>query len=352
MKSVTVLFITRSDPSLASSRVRVFDLLPYLKQEGVHGRALIKPRKKNFFKQLGFLFKFVWHAPRHDIIVLQKVMPSTLFSRLARLLSRVLVFDIDDAMHELHPSMKDDAWAKQRHAVGLPRLQFLLRKADAVFCGNEHLACYANLFNRNIEIIPSCIDSESYARHTRPNQKCISSPIIFGWIGHGQNLVDFEPIKDALRETLRELQGRGILRIVSSRPIDIEGIDAEYVPWSIENQFEAMSNFDVGLMPLVSDARSLGRCGYKAIQYMGLGLPVVASPVGDAGQVVEHGVTGYHACDATQWREALLALARSSELRQSMGQAGQQRAEREYSYQAWAPRIAIILRRLLTKPDV
>ncbi|WP_158308797.1 glycosyltransferase [Desulfocurvibacter africanus] len=81
---------------------------------------------------------------------------------------------------------------------------------------------------------------------------------------------------------------------------------------------------------------------------MGLGLPVVSSPVGDAGRVVVNGVTGFHAHDAKQWQEALFALACCPELRRSMGHAGRQRAEYDYSYQAWAPKIASTLRRLLT----
>ncbi|MEG6550017.1 hypothetical protein V6C53_07260 [Desulfocurvibacter africanus] len=131
MQPIKVLFISRSDQGLASSRVRIFDLLPYLKQEGIEGRVLVNPRKQNFFKLLSFLSKFLWNAPRHDIVVLQKVIPNTLFARLVRLLSKNLVYDIDDAMYELHPSMKNDSWAKQRHAKGLPRLQYLLRNADA-----------------------------------------------------------------------------------------------------------------------------------------------------------------------------------------------------------------------------
>lgn len=97
-------------------------------------------------------------------------------------------------------------------------------------------------------------------------------------------------------------------------------------------------------MPLTDTPWARGKCGYKLIQYMACGLPVIASPVGVNTEIVEHGVNGFLASTEAEWIEALRTLLSDAALRARMGEAGRRKVERDYSLQVWGPRVAQILR--------
>ena len=106
-----------------------------------------------------------------------------------------------------------------------------------------------------------------------------------------------------------------------------------------------IARMDIGIMPLLDSPWERGKCGYKIIQYMACGLPVVASPVGVNVNIVHHGENGLLATDEAAWRDALERLIASPALRERMGAAGRARVEAEYSLGAQVPRLADILRR-------
>jgi len=108
---------------------------------------------------------------------------------------------------------------------------------------------------------------------------------------------------------------------------------------------------DIGVMPMPDTPWTRGKCGYKLIQYMACGLPVVAAPVGVNAEIVEHGVNGFLASTDQEWREALSTLLANPELRRRMGAAGRKKVEEHYSLQVWGPRVAELLRSVIEKPQ-
>lgn len=97
-------------------------------------------------------------------------------------------------------------------------------------------------------------------------------------------------------------------------------------------------------MPLSDTPCARGKCGYKLIQYMACGLPVIASPVGINADIVEDGVNGFLANTPNDWRYALTTLLRDPDLRARMGAAGRAKIEREISLATWGPRVADLLK--------
>ena len=122
----------------------------------------------------------------------------------------------------------------------------------------------------------------------------------------------------------------------------LPAVPTEHVPWTEAAEVAAIAEFDVGIMPLADEPWERGKCGYKLIQYMACGLPVVASPVGVNRQIVEHGVNGFLAETPTQWDEALRTLLADPALRQRMGQAGRQKVERQFSLQVTGPKVGCL----------
>ena len=123
-----------------------------------------------------------------------------------------------------------------------------------------------------------------------------------------------------------------------------DGYVVESVPWSIDEELEALRRIDVGLMPMPDNAWTRGKSAYKALQYMSAGIPVVADDVGVASEVIGPEPGGYAVLGEDDWVEALLALARDSELRSRLGEHGRRRVEEGFSVTRWAPVVAKVLR--------
>lgn len=121
-------------------------------------------------------------------------------------------------------------------------------------------------------------------------------------------------------------------------------LELEVLPWAEAEESRMIQEMDIGLMPLDGSPWARGKCGYKLIQYMACGLPVVASPVGVNSDIVEDGVTGFLASTPAEWQQAITRLLREPELRRQMGSAGRRCVEQRYSLQVWGPRVADLLR--------
>ena len=100
------------------------------------------------------------------------------------------------------------------------------------------------------------------------------------------------------------------------------------MPWSIDEELEALRRIDVGLMPMPDNAWTRGELSaYKALQYMAAGIPVVGDDVGVCFGAIGPEKGGFIVRGEDEWVEALLALARDSELRGRLGDHGRRRVE-------------------------
>ena len=87
-------------------------------------------------------------------------------------------------------------------------------------------------------------------------------------------------------------------------------------------------------MPLKVGPWFEGKCGFKLIQYLSLGIPAVASPVGVNCSIIEEGINGYFANTDADWYTAIEKLIVDSELRIAMGIAGRRKMISQYSLQS------------------
>lgn len=258
------------------------------------------------------------------------------FERLAYLYGTPIVFDYDDAIFHMYD---ESGRAVVRRLLG-GKLEPLLRRATACCCGNEYLENYAGQFCENTIILPTVVDTDRYV----PAATRSDRPVTIGWIGSSSTYVLIPPMLPLLRNLAEELGVR--IRIVGAGKAaerdQFAGLDL--IEWSEVSEIAEVQAMDIGIMPLQDVPFQRGKCGYKLIQYMACGLPVVASPVGVNATIVEEGVTGYLATNPDQWRAALIRLIDDANLRRTMGEAGRRRAVEAYSLQAHAPRLVEVMR--------
>jgi glycosyltransferase involved in cell wall biosynthesis len=136
----------------------------------------------------------------------------------------------------------------------------------------------------------------------------------------------------ALRATAARHDAR--ILIVGAGPSVGAAHDVEVVPWSEETEVDCIRAMDIGIMPLDETPWARGKCGYKLIQYMACGLPVVASPVGVNVDLLAGGTTGLAGADPAQFAEAVGRLLADADLRARMGLAGRRLVEAHYSLSA------------------
>jgi glycosyltransferase involved in cell wall biosynthesis len=248
---------------------------------------------------------------------------------------RPIIYDIDDAFFHTY----------NRHRNPLVRLilgkkfEPLLRAATACICGNAYLRDYVSRFCRNTIVVPTVVDTDDY----RPAAKKPELPPVIGWIGSPSTWSYVRPLLPLLQNLVDS--GRARVKVVGAgakaAADSFPGL--ELVDWSEEREIDDVQSFDIGIMPLPDDEWARGKSGYKLIQYVGCGLPVVASPVGVNVEIVADGRNGFLVSDMEGWRAALDRLAGDPGLRSRFGAAGRARAVADYSLQTHAPRVVKVV---------
>ena len=244
-----------------------------------------------------------------------------------------VVSDFDDAvfhrydMHRLKPV---------RTLLGR-KFANVMKNSACVFAGNSYLADYArDAAAAVIEIVPTVVDAEHY--RVNVDRDVDAEPVI-GWIGTPSTWREcVEPFLPVFRDVAQTFGAR--IEAVGARITSGEEAGIHFLSWSEEGEIERINAMDIGVMPLPDTPWMRGKCGYKLIQYMACGLPVIASPVGVNAEIVEHGVNGFLAETSDDWFRAIQALIGNPELRRQMGAAGRKRVEERYSLQVYGPRVA------------
>ena len=319
---LTIGFLPLYDINGPSSRYRVFQFLQPLEQQGFQCRFIPAPQR-NLFKRLTYLPRLFLLALQSDVLFIQKrTLPIWVLNRLVHLNPRI-IYDFDDAIY-LQPAHKDC-------------LDEMLRRVKMVIAGNEYLASYARKYQSQVVVIPTVVDTDRY----KPGVKAPrfgNERVILGWIGSDPNADGLELLLPVF-QWLEWRYGSGlVMRIIAGKNWRANpSVPIVYVPWSLEISLNELQRFDIGLAPLRDTEWNRGKCGLKLIQYMAVGIPAVASPVGVQSQIVEHNRSGFLVSSLEDWRSALVNLIENKLLRLQMGNEARRRAEACYSVRAVMP---------------
>jgi glycosyltransferase involved in cell wall biosynthesis len=307
----------------ASTRYRVLQFVPWLEAAGCVVEVIPLTgggHAKSFLR-----------AAVADIVVVQKKLFSSLAIKLLRRVSRRLIYDFDDAvMYKDRPSSTSALARQKKRFIGN------LRRADLVIAGNRYLMELAADYHPDVRILPTCLDMDRYIAR---RYDAINNPeVIIGWIGSRGTLKYLEEIAPAL-EKIGKLHPYARLKIVADEFFDMESLSVIKKIWSHADEIADLHSFDIGLMPLADDSWTRGKCAFKLLQCMAVGVPVVASPVGANQEVVTDGREGFFAASIEEWADRLSMLIKDASLRQRMGMAAREKVLTEYSLQVNAPKL-------------
>lgn len=333
--------LTVADERGASTRYRVLAHREALRAAGYQTEIRFPPSRalrgsfRGFWRALDRVRDVVAYRRADLLFVHRKTYPRPLSDWLHGAAPR-RVFDMDDALDLPPPSRSLNDAETRRYRR---RFERTVNAFDLVLCGNEDLA--GRLPHDRYELLPTPIDTERFApsRVTR-------DPKALGWVGHSDNLGYLESLHEPLRELSRRHPGLRLI-VVADRPPHLPGVEVEFRRWTLETEIAGFDGMGIGLMPLDDTPWARGKCAFKAIQYMALGLPTVASPVGMNSEVIRHGDSGFLANEEREWVEALDRLLSDPDLAGRVGAAGRRRVEERYSLRVVSRRLVEILNELV-----
>ena len=276
-------------------------------------------------RRLGLLFS----VPDYDLVFIHReaapIGPPVFEWIIAKVLVKKIIYDFDDAIWLANTSEANRiaAGVKWHHKVA-----DICRWAHQNSCGNAYLAGYARQFNPRAVVNPTTIDTVKL--HNQVRDQAAPGRLVIGWTGTHSTL----KYLDQVVPVLAKLEAEGLVfefRVISNQPPALPLRSLVFLPWRKETEIADLLGLHVGLMPLEDDPWAQGKCAFKALQYMALGMPARVSPVGMNTEVVQDETNGFVCATDEEWYKALRCLLASQPERARQGAAARRTIVERYS---------------------
>lgn len=343
-----ILFLVPYPLSRApSQRFRIEAFFPSLEQAGFEFsvRSFLDQKTWMLLYQKGNLFLKSWgiirgflgrwmtiffKAPFFDFIFIHResapVGPPVFEWIIAKIYRKKIIYDFDDAIWIPNTSSANRFvnWFK-----AFWKVKYICRWSYKIVVGNDFLYSFARQFNDRVIKIPTGVDVKKNQVQTKERD---GEMLNIGWTGSHSTLKYLDDIVPVISELQKSI-GFNFLVIADKNPM-LPFKNFEFIPWNVSTEIEDLSRLDIGIMPLIADAWSEGKCGFKLIQYFACEIPALASPVGINKIIIDQGVNGFLCQTDDEWRSSLKALLADGSLRKQMGKAGRKKVEDQYSIQS------------------
>lgn len=341
-----------------ASRFRIYQYLIYLRKDGMKFKVAPSFPAKYFMSRplltridsfSGWLGKFIFYAGvfmmifkrfydvlralRYDIVFIQReILPVHFPPFLERMFSKtnkIIIFDFDDAIYNVPTKYRKEKKGRLSAIFNDENIiPEIIKMSKMVIVANRHLYEYARKYHHHVIIIPTPVDTEKYSSLEKKESKIVT----IGWLGTSSNLIYLYDLKDVFREIARRYDF--ILKIVcNTKDVDFQmkELNIKVEKWNIDSEIDELRSFDIGVMPLRDDEWTRGKSGFKALQYMAMEIPTIASPVGVNKEIIIDGVNGFLASSTQEWIDKLSLLIKNRELRKKLGAEGRKTVEEKYS---------------------
>jgi glycosyltransferase involved in cell wall biosynthesis len=329
-----------------SQRFRFEQYLPFLLEQGFEYdlKTFYSEKawgtlhqKGHFLKKTGgiisafflrFILLFKLHRYTHIFIHREgaPIGPPILEWFIAKIVRKQVIYDFDDAIWLPNYSEANASYQRLKY---YKKVNKIMKWASKVSAGNDYLAKYAKQFNENVVVNPTTIDTENYHNPSLYPAPTPKSKLVIGWTGTLTTAKYLHEIVLVLEDLSQKYDFE--FCVISNEAPEIELQALRFVKWKKETEIEDLLRFDIGVMPLTEDRWSNGKCGFKALQYMSLGIPTIASPVGVNPSIIDHGVNGFLCSTQQDWKNAFEYLLADEHNRHNMHEAAREKIRSNYS---------------------
>lgn len=328
-----------------SQRFRVEQFLPLLEENGINYKlaSFMDEPTWNVLYKGGSVLKKGWgifkgylkrwkhvllDVPNYDTIFIHReaapLGPPLFEWVIAKLWRKKMVYDFDDAIWIPNTSAENKMLGFVKAFWKVPQI---CRMASIVTAGNDFLASFAKEAGaKNVVYLPTVVDTE---QRYKPSHKRRNRIPVIGWTGSHSTLKYLDDLIPVLQKLEREIEFE--FMVIADRNPELPLKNFRFLKWNAVTEIEDLERIDIGVMPLTTDQWSEGKCGFKLIQYMALGIPALASPVGVNTKIVTPDVTGYLCHTEIAWQTSLVALLKDAGLQKTMGRVGRERIVERYS---------------------
>ncbi|RKS99994.1 glycosyltransferase family 4 protein [Flavobacterium sp. 123] len=334
-----ILFLSKYNRDGASSRYRFYNYKPYFDKNDIqyHIKPLLddsyvlnlyKKRKiKVFIQRLFSILKrfcfVLFKTSNYDLIVIEKELFPNVPYIVEKLLmkGKVYALDFDDYIATGYKTNSFKRFFFEN------KIDKLARNAKFVTVGNHWY--FKEIKGGNLIYLPTVINLESYPAIKENYQTNVVTIVWIGSLSTGKYLQIIVPV-------LRKLAKKYLIKLkIVGVDVVLEGVDYEIIDWKEDTEVNELLSADIGIMPLDNTIWEKGKCGFKLIQYMACGLPVVASDAPANEEIIENGVNGFIAHTENEWYFSLEKLILNTSIREKFGKSGRRNIELNYSYQVW-----------------
>ncbi|MFC1631099.1 glycosyltransferase family 4 protein [Candidatus Omnitrophota bacterium] len=337
-----ILYLSPVPYEGAGCRFRIYQYLPYLKQQGFKCSVspfLFKLFFKTVYKKgrllpklIFFAFSFIRRifdlarAVNYDLVVIYREsfpIGPPIFEYLLKFFGKKIIFDYDDAIFLPASSEANSILGRLRCPDNTGKI---IKISKGAIAGNSYLRDYGLQFNPKISIIPTVIDTDKF----RPAAKSHNQNVVIGWTGTSSTQGYLLQLKDVFKTLLSKYPEIEI-RIIGAADQLFDLDRVIYQDWSLDEEVSVIQDFCIGLMPLPDTEWARGKCGFKMIQYMACGIPAVATDVGANKEIIQNEVNGFLVSSADDWLKKISFLIENPQVRQKMGIAARGLIEEKFS---------------------
>lgn len=310
----------------ASSRLRFYQYVPYLEDEGIctqvynffdddYLRELYSGKSRRISGVAGSYFsrlKDMCHTGDGvPALIEYELLPHLpYFMEKWFLKKRPYILNFDDAV-DLH--YEKVPFLRKKYPQ-------LIANAAGIIVANDNLLERFRKYNENILKLPTVPPVEIHPVSRKPEK------LTLVWTGTPVTYQFLYERRQALR-LASEKNGFELLVVASENLPRMEGVNCRYINWSQEAEIDALSKAHAGLMPLPDTPFARGKSAYKLICFLRAGIPGIASPVGENCRVIENGVNGILALSDEEWEQAIASLENTA-FRQKLMQGAEASAEK------------------------
>jgi glycosyltransferase involved in cell wall biosynthesis len=312
MKPRTVLFVSKGEQA-SSTRYRALNYFPLFREHGWEPLHITDDKTRASHTRI------LKAAAKSDATVVLRRAPGGLYGLRLRQVSKRLIFDFDDAIY-----VPRSGRLSRRPA----RFRTMVQRCDHVWAGNSHLAREALRFSSKVSVVPTSIEIERY----QPVFDRPQGDTVLVWIGSrstSKYLTEILPVLEGACTGTKAIR----LKVIADFELHSDVLPIDNIAWSLATETSELANSSIGIAPMRDDPWTRGKCGLKVLQYMASCLPVITSPFGVNADLVENGVTGFHAISGQDWATAIHRLAEDPALAATMGSAGRKKCETGYTLQ-------------------